>query len=185
MKQPRLYALAASIALAAAGGMAAYAQTRAPAQVAAHAPPAQASEPNAFERLRNWVMDQGGTERPFHNEFWDNHEPGIYVEARTGEPLFASTDKYDSGSGWPSFTRPIDVSAVTQRADRSIGVRRTEVRSAEGGAHLGHVFNDGPRNRGGRRYCVNSCAMRFIPRDRMEAEGYGEYVGLIDHPRRR
>lgn len=178
-------ALAAATAALALGGVVAYAQTRQPApQVhAAAQPQAPAREDrNALERLRDWVMDQGGTERAFQNAYWDHHEPGIYVEARTGEPLFASTDKFDSGSGWPSFTRPIDTSAVTRHRDRSIGVTRTEVRSSQGGAHLGHVFNDGPRNRGGQRFCINSCAMRFIPRAEMEAQGYGEYTHLIDNP---
>jgi methionine-R-sulfoxide reductase len=143
---------------------------------------AAAGDPGALERLRAWVMDHNGTERPFENAYWNNHEPGIYVEARTGEPLFASTDKFDSGSGWPSFTRPIAIEAVAERDDASAGMQRTEVRSARGNAHLGHVFNDGPRDKGGQRYCVNSCALRFIPRDRMEAEGYGQYIDLIDHP---
>ena len=135
--------------------------------------------------LRTYVMDFGGTERPFDNAYWDHHEPGIYVEARTGEPLFASTDKYDSGTGWPSFTRAIDVAAVSRRADTTAGMTRTEVRSVRGDAHLGHVFNDGPRNRGGQRYCINSTALRFVPRARMEAEGYGAYTHLIDTPRAR
>jgi len=176
MTQPaKTLALFAAAAFALAGGVAALAQP-------ARAPAPQAREANALERLRDWVMDQGGTERAFQNEFWDHKEAGIYVEARTGEPLFASTDKFDSGSGWPSFTRPIDVSAVRAREDRSLGMARTEVRSAQGGAHLGHVFDDGPRARGGQRYCINSCAMRFIPRAQMEAQGYGAYVHLIDNP---
>jgi methionine-R-sulfoxide reductase len=141
---------------------------------------------NALDALRRAVMDFNGTEQPFNNAYWDNHEPGIYVEARTGEPLFASTDKYDSGTGWPSFTRPINRDAVTTHVDRSDGMRRVEVRSARGDAHLGHVFTDGPRNRGGMRFCMNSCAMRFIPRDRMAAEGYGQYLPLVeDQPAQR
>lgn len=149
-----------------------------PRPVSAEAP----ADQSAIERLRSYVMDQNGTERPFQNAYWDNHEAGIYVEARTGEPLFASTDKFESGSGWPSFTRPIDISSVQERNDASLGVPRTEVRSAQGNAHLGHVFNDGPALFGGRRYCINSSSLRFVPRDRMEAEGYGAYVDLIDHP---
>jgi peptide-methionine (R)-S-oxide reductase len=164
-----------SLALLAAGGAGyyAYAQTRAAPQRA------ERSE-NAFERLRDWVMNQGGTERAFDNEYWDHHETGIYVEARTGEALFASTAKYDSGSGWPSFTRPIDPDAITLREDYTLGMRRIEVRSRRGDHHLGHVFDDGPRNSGGQRFCINSCAIRFIPRERMEAEGYGRYLSLVD-----
>lgn len=177
-------ALFATAAIAVLGGVVAFAQPLRTASNEARQAQAQQREPNAFERLRDYVMDRNGTERPFENEYWDHHEPGIYVEARTGEPLFASTDKYDSGSGWPSFTRPIDVSAVTRRSDASLGMRRTEVRSAQGNAHLGHVFNDGPANRGGQRFCINSCAIRFVPRAEMEAQGYGEYVDLIDHPER-
>jgi peptide-methionine (R)-S-oxide reductase len=171
-------AIVAAAALA-MGGVVAFAQPRdavSRVQTAANEPESR----NAFERLRDYVMDRNGTERAFDNAYWNNHEAGIYVEARTGEPLFASTDKFDSGSGWPSFTRPIDISSVTRRTDQSIGMERTEVRSAQGNAHLGHVFNDGPANRGGQRYCINSCALRFIPRDQMAAEGYGEYLPLID-----
>jgi methionine-R-sulfoxide reductase len=164
---------AAALAAVTLGGGAFYLQTQ---QAAAQ------GDVGALERLRAWVMDHNGTERPFENAYWNNHEPGIYVEARTGEPLFASTDKFDSGSGWPSFTRPIAIDAVTERGDSSEGMQRTEVRSTRGDAHLGHVFSDGPRDRGGQRYCVNSCALRFIPRAQMEAEGYGQYVHLIDNP---
>jgi methionine-R-sulfoxide reductase len=157
-------------------GYYAYAQQR-------HQPAAQAQaerSPGALERLRNWVMDQGGTERAFSNEYWDNHEPGLYVEARTGEALFVSTDKYDSGSGWPSFTRPVDPNNIVMREDYTMGMRRIEVRSRQGNAHLGHVFDDGPRGSGGQRFCINSCAIRFIPRAEMEAQGYGRYLALVD-----
>jgi len=154
-------------------GYFAYAQTR---------PQAQQTErsPNALERLRNWVMDQGGTERAFDNQYWDHHETGIYVEARTGEALFASTSKFDSGSGWPSFTRPIDPDNIILREDNAYGMRRIEVRSRRGNAHLGHAFDDGPRNSGGQRFCINSCAIRFIPRADMEAQGYGRYLSIVD-----
>lgn len=134
----------------------------------------------ALEALRAVVMDQSGTEPAWDNAYWDNHEPGLYVEARTGEPLFTSTDKYDSGTGWPSFTRPIAADAVTVQDDTSLGMTRTEVRSRNGAAHLGHLFQDGPRDRGGLRYCMNSAALRFIPRDRMAAEGYGQYLPLVE-----
>lgn len=161
---------AVGVALFATAGAIAYSQTR------------QGAED--IEALRTFVMDFGGTERPFDNAFWNHHEEGIYVEARTGEPLFVSSEKFDSGSGWPSFTRPVNPEAVVYRTDRSGGMTRTEVRSRQGNAHLGHVFNDGPRNRGGQRFCINSCAMRFIPRDRMQAEGYGQYIALLDAPAR-
>lgn len=169
------YAPLIAVALVAISGAGyyAYAQTR--------QRPAQTEQtPNALERLRDWVMDQGGTERAFDNEYWNNHEAGLYVEARTGEALFVSTTKYDSGSGWPSFTAPVSEDAVTLHEDYTMGMRRIEVRSARGGAHLGHVFDDGPRNSGGQRFCINSCAIRFIPRDRMEAEGYGRYLPAVD-----
>jgi methionine-R-sulfoxide reductase len=163
-----------ALALIAVGGAGyyAYAQTQRDAETE--------RSPNALERLRDWVMDQGGTERAFNNEYWNHHETGIYVEARTGEALFASTNKYDSGSGWPSFTRPINPDAITMHEDYTMGMRRIEVRSREGDHHLGHVFDDGPRGTGGQRFCINSCAIRFIPRDRMEAEGYGRYLALVD-----
>jgi len=152
------------------------------AQQRTAAPRAEQSErsPSTLERLRNWVMDQNGTERAFDNEYWDHHETGIYVEARTGEALFASTTKFDSGSGWPSFTRPINPDNIILREDNAMGMRRIEVRSRQGNAHLGHVFDDGPRSSGGQRFCINSCAIRFIPRAQMEAQGYGRYLPIVD-----
>ena len=122
------------------------------------------------------VTQECGTEPPFRNAYWNHHEPGIYVDVVTGEPLFSSLDKYDSGSGWPSFTRPIEPASVVEHRDHSLGMVRTEVRSAGGDSHLGHVFPDGPRPTG-QRYCINSAALRFVPVDRMEAEGYGAYLG--------
>lgn len=126
------------------------------------------------------VTQDGDTERAFHNEYWDNKEEGIYVDVVSGEPLFASTDKYDSGTGWPSFTRPLDPDRVASIDDRSYGMRRTEVRSAGADSHLGHVFNDGPLDRGGLRYCLNSAALRFVPVTELESEGYGAYRTLFD-----
>ncbi|MGD9517559.1 peptide-methionine (R)-S-oxide reductase MsrB [Mycolicibacterium austroafricanum] len=126
------------------------------------------------------VTQRNGTERPFTGEYWDNHEPGLYVDVVSGEPLFASVDKFDSGSGWPSFTRPIEKENVLEKGDFSHLMIRTEVRSAHGDSHLGHVFNDGPRDRGGLRYCINSAALRFIHLDDLEAQGYAQYRGLFE-----
>ncbi|MCG5487695.1 MAG: peptide-methionine (R)-S-oxide reductase MsrB [Sinorhizobium meliloti] len=126
------------------------------------------------------VTQQNGTERPFTGEYNDNKEPGIYVDIVSGEPLFASADKFDSGCGWPSFTKPIVPANVNELRDNSHGMIRTEVRSMHGDSHLGHVFPDGPEDRGGLRYCINSAALRFIPREEMEAEGYGDYINQVE-----
>ena len=126
------------------------------------------------------VTQENGTERPFTGEYHDNKEPGIYVDVVSGEPLFVSSDKFDSGSGWPSFTKPIEPANVNELRDDSHGMTRTEVRSVHGDSHLGHVFPDGPQDRGGLRYCINSAALRFIPRDEMEAEGYGAYLNQVE-----
>ena len=124
------------------------------------------------------VTQQCGTEPAFDNAYWNNHEPGIYVDVVSGEPLFSSLDKYDSGSGWPSFTRPLEGGHLATKPDRSLGMQRTEVVSADAGSHLGHVFDDGPGPTG-KRYCINSAALRFVPVDRLEAEGYGRYLPLF------
>ncbi|HXA12009.1 MAG TPA: peptide-methionine (R)-S-oxide reductase MsrB [Mycobacterium sp.] len=126
------------------------------------------------------VTQKSGTERPFTGEHWDNHEPGLYVDIVSGEPLFASVDKFDSGTGWPSFTKPVDNGNVVENRDLSHFMIRTEVRSAHGDSHLGHLFPDGPEDAGGLRYCINSASLRFIPRDDLEKEGYGQYLRLFD-----
>jgi peptide-methionine (R)-S-oxide reductase len=126
------------------------------------------------------VTQQSGTEAPGTGEYLHNHEPGIYVDIVSGEPLFASADKFESGCGWPSFTKPIVPANVKELKDTAYGMVRTEVRSNGGDSHLGHVFNDGPRDRGGLRYCINSASLRFVHRDDMAAEGYGDYIDQVE-----
>ena len=134
-----------------------------------------ALSPEAFR-----VTQQSGTERPGTGALLHNKEPGIYVDIVSGEPLFASADKYESGCGWPSFTKPIEPANVAELTDRSLFMTRTEVRSKHGDSHLGHVFDDGPRDRGGLRYCINSASLRFVHRDDMQAEGYGDYLDQVE-----
>ncbi len=131
--------------------------------------------PNQFR-----VTQEDATEPAFRNEYWNNHADGIYVDVVSGEPLFSSTDKFDSGTGWPSSTKPIDPGFVATKTDKTLWMSRTEVRSASADSHLGHVFNDGPREAGGLRYCMNSAAMRFVPVDQLETEGYGAYRTLFE-----
>ncbi len=140
-------------------------------------------DPDAISRLspeQYRVTQQNGTEAPGTGEYLDHKEPDIYVDIVSGEPLFAPSDKFESGCGWPSFTKPIEPAHVNERRDTTHGMVRTEVRSAHADSHLGHVFPDGPRDRGGLRYCINSASLRFIHRDDMEAEGYGAYVNQVE-----
>ena len=125
------------------------------------------------------VTQRDGTERPFENAYWDNKQPGIYVDVVSGEPLFSSLDKFDSGCGWPSFTRPVETENVVEQQDSSHGMTRTEVRSTHGDSHLGHVFQDGPPEAGGLRYCINSASLRFVPLNQLESAGYGGYLKLF------
>ena len=145
--------------------------------------PTYTKSPEALSNLdqtQYWVTQESGTEPPGTGEYLNNKEPGIYVAVVSGEPLFASSDKYESGCGWPSFTKPIQPAYVNELRDDSHGMTRTEVRSTHGDSHLGHVFPDGPTDRGGLRYCINSASLRFIPKDEMEAAGYGEFIDQVE-----
>jgi methionine-R-sulfoxide reductase len=143
--------------------------------------PADAELRQQLSKDQYHVTRECGTETPFHNAYWDNHKPGIYVDIVTGEPLFSSLDKFDSGTGWPSFTKPISPDKVVEKRDTSHGMERTEVRGKTSDSHLGHVFDDGPAP-SGERYCVNSAAMRFIPVEKLKEEGYGQYLSLFQSP---
>jgi peptide-methionine (R)-S-oxide reductase len=148
--------------------------------------PIYSKTPEALARLtpeQFRVTQQNGTERPFENAFNDHHEPGLYVDVVSGEPLFTSLDKFDSHCGWPSFSRPVEPAHVVEKRDLSHGMIRTEVRSGHGDSHLGHVFPDGPRESGGLRYCINSASLRFVPRGEMEAQGYGAYLDQVEDVR--
>jgi peptide-methionine (R)-S-oxide reductase len=143
--------------------------------------------PEAVEKLsaqQKYIVLHNGTEKPFENKYWNHKEEGIYVDVLSGEPLFSSTDKFDSGTGWPSFTKPIETAHIVTQEDPSLGMTRTEVRSKHGDAHLGHVFDDGPQESGGTRYCINSGSLRFVPKADLAKEGYGQYLSLFDKQHR-
>lgn len=140
----------------------------------------KATQIKKLNRTQYWVTQKNGTEPPFDNEYHDHHDEGIYVDVVSGEVLFSSKDKFDSGCGWPSFTQPIGHQHIIEKDDHSHGMRRREVRSKEADSHLGHVFPDGPSDHGGLRYCINSAALHFIPKSQMKAEGYGKYLALFE-----
>lgn len=180
---PIAAAIAAAISLLLVAGSA-HAQDRQASATPAAAPrkvfvkPSESEIRRKLTPLQYSVTQREATETPYRNVYWDNHEPGIYVDVVSGEPLFSSLDKYDSGTGWPSFTRPLEPANIRTKTDRILGYSRTEVRSAHADSHLGHVFDDGPRP-AGLRYCMNSASMRFIPASQLEAEGYGQYAQLF------
>lgn len=150
---------------------------------AVKSPYAKPSEDELRKKLTGMqyhVTQNDGTEKPFLNDYWNNHAVGLYVDVVTGEPLFGSKDKYDSGTGWPSFTKPVAADVLVKKVDNALYQNRVEVRSRYGDSHLGHVFEDGPRDRGGLRYCINSAALRFVPLDKMASEGYGEFISLVE-----
>lgn len=145
--------------------------------------PVYRKDPTALARLddlQRRVTQDSATEPPFRNTFWDHKEDGIYVDIISGEPLFSSLDKFDSGCGWPSFTKPLETEHVSEHKDMTHGMIRTEVRSTNADSHLGHVFPDGPRDRGGLRYCINSASLRFVPKEKLADEGYGDYASLFE-----
>ncbi len=154
--------------------------------IAADKPDAAKAKPSEAELRKRLTPEQyrvtceADTEPAFHNAYWDNHRAGIYVDVITGKALFSSLDKFDSGTGWPSFTKPIDKANVVEHTDRSFGMDRTEVKSKDSDAHLGHLFDDGPAEKGGMRYCMNSASLKFIPVEKLKAEGYGEYLPMFE-----
>ena len=141
---------------------------------------AYAQEAKKDMDMQEYVTRHDGTEPPFKNAYWDNKAEGIYVDVISGKPLFSSTDKYDSGTGWPSFTQPIEANFLKEKTDRKLGMARTEVRSSDSDAHLGHVFDDGPKDKGGKRYCINSAALNFVPKADLKKAGYEKYLVLFE-----
>jgi methionine-R-sulfoxide reductase len=137
-------------------------------------------DPSELGDMQKYVTQHDGTEPAFSGEYWDNKEPGIYVDVVSGEPLFSSLDKFDSGTGWPSFTKPLEGSSLSEQEDNKLLMSRTEVRSSKADSHLGHVFDDGPTDKGGLRYCINSAALHFVHKDDLEKEGYGHYLYLFE-----
>ncbi len=155
------------------------AKANTPAVKAPYVKPGEEELRKKLTVMQYHVTQNDGTEKPFLNEYWNNHKDGLYVDVVTGEPLFSSKDKYDSGTGWPSFTKPVAKDAVVTRVDKGVYTERVEVRSRYADSHLGHVFEDGPRDRGGLRYCMNSASLRFVPLEKMADEGYGEFIPLV------
>jgi methionine-R-sulfoxide reductase len=180
----RVFSIALATMLCAAGGLPVAAQTptrpaKGEYRVTDFRKPSDAELKKELTPLQYKVTQHEGTEAPFQNEYWDNHEPGIYVDVVSGEPLFSSLDKFESGTGWPSFTRPLEPENVKTKTDRQFLMTRTEVRSAHGDSHLGHLFDDGPKPTG-MRYCMNSASLRFIPVSKLEEAGYGQYAKLFE-----
>jgi methionine-R-sulfoxide reductase len=178
----QVLAIAFALATAVVGGLAAQASpstTTGGHSMSGYKKPAESELKQKLTPIQYQVTQHEGTERPFQNEYWDNHEAGIYVDVVSGEPLFSSLDKYESGTGWPSFTKPLVPENIKTKTDRSLFMSRTEVRSAHADSHLGHLFDDGPKPTG-QRYCMNSASMRFIPVSKLAAEGYGEYLKLFE-----